>query len=1250
MLLLESASRYEKFGVALLNVCRANPIEGEAFKSIRSLSQQTRQLASRIREEVALPMQGFMATHGETLPAIYQKYTQSRQRSYEARQRALLARKKYMKAVQEAEEVCNKVKEEVAKQTGKDTEKPESSNTVASELTDDSEAKNTGAVKTSWEQDLETYGKVHGQDAADRVKHLLNDVKILQKRYQSLAEKENYAVKSSQQIESVALDGLQKLEEQRACLFNESLVRTLKGIKELLDNLEISSNGIEYDDSTEQTITRVEKKGDIFTNFLKVGIAQQEKTGVADAATLGLDDEIGKLRDQVQTRIAARTARIRKVKTMGAFFEDVSLAALKLGEGLKQVIKQEASFASSNKGAPIEQLRKLLTDYEGPRAVELWKVLVSNLEKEAEASLQFSRSLKSIKSSKLDHFLSVNEDDLQSAAEHDDARWKHLCDAARTEMRAEARYRQGAAQTVKARDRVSSIDKESLEDLTPKSPQKINRARDGMNKALGNMFKILPDGGEQAMSMLAPDARRAVVERSLQEADENESRLKQAWDQAITTKTTAMNLYRSKAEPLVKKYEMEDMSGVEDIKAAMESLVSSVKTLRLERLEALSPLSRLEQDSLRRALKDVQEWTQKTARDIMSKVDKTVSEDAAAIIGGFMLDAALDRSESVKQVMDLAGNARADSFDSEASSDKDDASIRDASVKSAPQRMSRPGSSTSLDFVDEEEEKASPSSPRASQKSRWLHKSFSTPLGKPDAFKTFKRFNSMDEPAKTGTEDQTDDVTEVSTVSIAMPPQTNEESIDTDTFYAFWPDYEGTPPVIVHSFACAYLPKDCSIKDTASIEHGRLFVTNKSMVFVAWKGKKAILLLSGIVNVEPSKSVSGLTNSTMLITAHKGKTQSTLLLGCFSRRDTAVQALKKLSEDAKKKMNYGQDKKRVSTTAKTEDAAPSKSAVPTAAPVAPDATIKKMENVLSKKLGNLSIAKFHHLVWANGTNTPEKSFYAQWLDKGDCYDIRVGDWEQAEDGMKGPWCGETYTHKRVIDFKFKRKTHLYIGPPIAEVKQTQYCRVDGDRSVMQMTVAFDGIPYSDAFSVEVRWVASRSGAKDISVEVGVFVDFQKKTMLQGKIRAGTITETKPVHASLFDFVKNALGSDSTVDEQADNDEVEGTSSEELKAEKEDGIWDTVHNALPELVQENLPDVVKHNMHIFVPMVVVLLLMILRRLFFSASPLVVGTEILARDEQIASLNEKVDQLQTEMKLMRESMEEIVVLLQKQGKRG
>lgn len=59
---------------------------------------------------------------------------------------------------------------------------------------------------------------------------------------------------------------------------------------------------------------------------------------------------------------------------------------------------------------------------------------------------------------KLDAWLASADKDLKLEMDKDDTAWKHVCDAARTEIRYESRYKQTKQHMDKARERVSSVD------------------------------------------------------------------------------------------------------------------------------------------------------------------------------------------------------------------------------------------------------------------------------------------------------------------------------------------------------------------------------------------------------------------------------------------------------------------------------------------------------------------------------------------------------------------------------------------------------------------------------------------------------------------------------------------------------------------------------------------------------------------------------------------------------------------------
>jgi len=82
-----------------------------------------------------------------------------------------------------------------------------------------------------------------------------------------------------------------------------------------------------------------------------------------------------------------------------------------------------------------------------------------------------------------------------------------------------------------------------------------------------------------------------------------------------------------------------------------------------------------------------------------------------------------------------------------------------------------------------------------------------------------------------------------------------------------------------------------------------------------------------------------------------------------------------------------------------------------------------------------------------------------------------------------------------------------------------------ERCILATTADTEGIPYADAFSVQVRWVATKCGENDISIQVGVYVDFHKNTLLKGKIRSSTIEETTKVHERLVRTVERACSNE-----------------------------------------------------------------------------------------------------------------------------
>jgi VAD1 Analog of StAR-related lipid transfer domain len=828
---------------------------------------------------------------------------------------------------------------------------------------------------------------------------------------------------------------------------------------------------------------------------------------------------------------------------------------------------------------------------------------MKTIERESELSHQLSRAIEGIKASKLDNFLSTSEKQIKEASEQDDALWKHLCDAARTAMRADAKYKQNTAQTAKARERVRSVDMDKGSDNKPaKSQQKVNRAMDGMNKAFGNFLSILPDGGEQAMQILTPDARRAVAERAAKEADEKEMKGRQALENAVACKIRAMATYKSKAEALTEQYELEEISGVEDIKVATESLVACLKTMQTSRYEALGRSS--EAVPLEAVLVDLEDWVDSTVKRNKANVEQTRQSDDVSPTTGFMLRLVLAESDNA---LKFACIEKTEPFDSEYS-EKENVADNSNSGLLVDTSPSMDRSVEETDALKNEDEA---SRDNGQQSNRWLQKSLSTPIGK-HGFKPFRKYHSMgDDELENGEIDATDDATE----TLMVPAQNSKEMLDRDVFLAFWPDYEGTPPVVAHTFSCAFLPRDCTKKTVSSVEHGRLFLTHAGAVFIAWRGKKAVVQYSSMTAVEKCPSVFiPSANDTLLITTQGSAAMSTLLLGCFSRRDETLQIIQgRIDEAANARAEVEAAKKDIPGDGKYNQDSLS------VAPVAPDLTLPKMETVLSKKIRGIPVNTFHDIVWSDKAG--EEPLYGRWLGSGGkCFDIRVGAWETSAVGFTGAWCGETYSHKRKVSFQLKRNSR--IGPPVAGITQTQFCRLDDNkRSVMQMTVAFSGIPYADTFQVEVRWIATRSGKKDVAVQVAVYVEFLKSTLLKSQIRSGALSETKPVHENLFAFVNTALSKAVVTEERDLNDEDEND-DEGDKLQEPEKASPTITSTIAEVFME--------NWHVAVPAVAAI------AIFFLWWPS-------SSRSEIASLHSKIEDMQTEMRLMRHAIEQLTLAM-------
>ena len=839
---------------------------------------------------------------------------------------------------------------------------------------------------------------------------------------------------------------------------------------------------------------------------------------------------------------------------------------------------------------------------EGPHVGRHWDAIVATIGDTAASARQLAYDLRFIRQDKLDAFILRVEKDCRTATEGDDNRWKHLCETARNESKAQMRYQEATSQFEKARDRVKSVDSEV--GASEHSEGKAKRINSGVSRALGNVFSILPDGGEQAMQkILSDDTRQQIAKTALKEADQREGKEKTALDAATAARTQSLKSYSAKAENLVFTYKKEEAAGWIDAEETMKSLLSSFERFRSDRYKSVDKATGAGA-SPEEQVSDIAEWTARATKHIVKKTEKSNEPgNAPKIDHGFALKVELEKSKTVYKLLYMGETTEKE--EPELCQD-----AQDSSTQKEPSSESSPNDETSaakgIDLLD------SPS------------EHFQIPIPRKRLSTAEKEELSI--PIDTQSSDSGDkNDRQMSSRKGEIVQSYSSDEAENSLFLAhFWQDREEDeePPSIIESFSCAYWPKEGE-GYLSPLLHGRLFLTPNTMYFVGWGDKKIVLDLADVNTVTKAKNMMGTIDNSLRVDYNTDDGESSYFFGSFGFRDKAFELLQRLSVVARSLRELNGPPK----LPKSDELA-----LPD---VPPDQVIKQMDVVLSKKIKNVSIQRFYELIWSEGDGSDAKPFYGPWLEKMGSHKVNIGRWEMAEnesDQFVNQWCGEKYGQRRHIHFEFTRTTHLYIGPPVAAVKQTHHCSVKGnDKCILAMTVEMEGIPYADCFTVEVRWVARRIGARDIHVEVGVFVNFKKSTMFAKKIKAGTLDETKPVHHKLFETAKAICmkeGGEAASGAEKEGEEDEEEEKLEIKVESKNEILAILSSAKD----------------IIIPNKLLLLAGIAGFIFLRlATSLFGGGGVSTSIDDAATLNRRIDELHDEMKEIRQILDTILEIL-------
>lgn len=843
-----------------------------------------------------------------------------------------------------------------------------------------------------------------------------------------------------------------------------------------------------------------------------------------------------------------------------------------------------------------------------------WNSVVSTLETLSEAARELASKLRTVRRANFDSFLLRAEKELKSTTELDDQKWKYLCETARTESRAELKYQQSSTQSEKARERIQSF--EAKAEVTTKNRDRAGsqpKITAGMSKAIGNMFSILPNGGEQAMKMMSSDARRVVAQSTLDESSQRESKDKQTLEAAKRTKDQGIETYTTSAKKLVETFDQDDETGWNDVVSALENFMSSCSEYKSHFLEAMEALVQTSVSSEEK-IQDISDWTVHAADNISGKVEQYENE---AEVNGFALSVKLADSQKVYKLLSLVGT------DDEG--DTDDEFVADDTDTDSPKKL---------------DDDTVPDAPTPKRFSNGALSTAST-----------RELMSLADDLR-----ERSDGTVVEKVGISVRPQspdlTSFDSADIG-LARFLPekDSKGNAIEIGESFSCTYWPKE-SQGHMSRLIQGRMYVTNTTLFVVGWDGKKLFFEWDTIDSLSKESGLSGTKDDAIRVTCG----ENSFFFGKIAKRDDVFEMLEKHRVDAaekkaqEEKVRAEREKKEKEAAALEATASGDRSAGASVVP--PDDTIGKMHILLQRSLKNVSIKTFYDVAWSEGQDTSAEKLYAPWLKELGSMKVEVSDWTMED--IKNPWCGEVFPQSRDIRFEFKRTTHLYVGPPIATVNQKHCCRVEGnDRCVLQMTVSMEGIPYADAFAVEVRWVATRVGLNDIQVQVGVAVDFKKSTMFAKQIKSGTLVETKPIHAKLFERIKKNLPADSL----GTSDQDDETEEENESAEDDDDVDPTIVGISLSQAQKHINTIIgkfSEGDPIYIAGVALaayVLIYFLYRLFewiFFSSSNVANIETSDSPEMV-ELATKIDTMQEEMRQMRQILDAIRAILEAQSEK-
>ncbi len=622
------------------------PIARDIQTYLISFGKQLQYISIMIKSNVSKPWETSYSTMEQNVMGIFQSYMVMRDKCLKARQEALVVKKRYNKLVREAKSTMNQAAQLYSTQQQRiDPQPPTSSSPAISPTQSQEEESSFNTNSFLWvpgygSEQLKLARQQPGTNRhADKLFQILDTIQSVEQEYIVLVKEENQAVERVQTMEFLGLESLQKLEEERLNFSLETLGRFINVQFDTLDNMSLlatpNSTSKESISTTNQhnqetpnrrrcntdSVVLSSTTSSIFSpltpNMSSVGLPSiiaspttthrfkgrsistvSEPSGSTNEALGGLNlpEEAAMLRDKFQDNLTKSTRRCNAIKSLYQYLEDLIAASDMFSTTIRSRLAQEgySSTDNNNINTPIgklsDQLAVAYKRVEGPKINSCWDSIVQDLYNLSVSCSRLSRDLGQLIQDKFSVVSSL-EKEIKSSRECEEMRWKNLLDTAKEEGKIQTRLDQISTDLTRARERLNLV---LAEEPQNESDERAVDMKPQYRKALGQMFSILPGGGEEAMAkMLSLKQRQEIARVNVVELEDKVTKEMTFLRNATINKSKSYVLYSATVNALddtLRKLEDDGWDNSENILRSILTAFYNFRTLRCSNLNCVQKI------------------------------------------------------------------------------------------------------------------------------------------------------------------------------------------------------------------------------------------------------------------------------------------------------------------------------------------------------------------------------------------------------------------------------------------------------------------------------------------------------------------------------------------------------------------------------------------------------------------------------------------------------------------------------------